>query len=537
MLLKQKSILFIFIFSITICSNSILDTFSKQSIYLSLSKNTNTNNNQEKKEVEYSFIKLEERKNNFKGNSNNYMSLFISSKYYHNLICLDPNDKSNFYTLKNTVHNHVSTFHYKISDSYTIIEDKNHYCFERLEYVDESLNLEEKNIFITKNYWYNLINSKSLKESPSPLIEEMTNVIFYDIQKEIKTYYNKFSTWNKDNSFELVFLYDPIKNKFILNKIFIYYIKNETKSTLINLKSIKYNNIIIEDKNKFYKDFDLKKTLDISNVPKNNELNFKITTNKKDSVYHNLMSISLNKDLIDTYYKKYSKKDNENLCYFIHYILTEDVYIERNEFLKRFLEFLELKGITKEKLKTIKYDLHASKFIEQELSSDLSEQAFFSFLFCANKEILSILKNNIDFTVHFRYQPSLKANSTLTHQTVVMPQPFFTILQDNISDSTSAFFNSPIYKNNIFEITDENKLFEEEIKIKKLAVFNQAEILNNNYKELIHQIPAGQMKYFWNVTIVTSITSFLGFLVILYGVIQYISDKDFSHYTGKKKNE
>ena len=537
MFFKRKSILFLFIFVITICSNSILDTFSKQSIYLSLPKNTNINNNPEKTEIEYSLLKLEERNNNFKGNINNHMSLFISSKYYHNLICLDPNDKSNFYTLKNTVHKHVSTFHYKISDSYTIIKDKNHYCFERLEYVDENLNLEEKNIFINKNYWYNLINSKSLQESPAPLIEEMTNINFSDIQKEIKSYYNKFSNWNKDNSFELVFLFDTIKNKFILQKIFIYYINNETKSNLMNLKSIKFNNIIIEHQNKFYKDFALKEKLDISNIPKNNELNLKITTNKKDSVYHNLMSISLNDNIIDNYYKKYSQKNNENLCYFIHYILTEDVYIERNEFMKRFLEFLEINGISKEKLKTIRYYLHASKFIEQELSSDLSEQAFFSFLFCANKEILSTLKNNIDFTIHFRYQPSLKANSTLTHQTVVMPQPFFYILPGNVNNSISAFFNSPIYKNNVFENLNENKLFEEEVKAKKLEIFNQVGILNNNYKELIHKIPAGQMKYFWNVTIITSITSFLGFLLIMYGVMQYISDKDLNQYVNKKKSE
>ena len=537
MFLKQKFFLFLFFFSITICSSSILNAFSKQSIFLSLPKNTNINNNLEKTEVEYSLLKLEEKSNNFKGNSNNHMSLFISSKYYHNLICLDANDKSNFYTLKNTVQKHVSTFHYKISDSYTIIEDKNNYCFERLEYVDENLNLEEKNIFITKNYWYNLINSKSLQESPAPLIEEMTNINFNGIQKEIKAHYNKFSNWNKDNSFELVFLFDSIKNKFVLNKIFIYYISNETKSTLFNLKLIKSNNILIEYQDKFYKDFTLKEILNISNVPKNNELNFKITTNKKDSIYHNLMSISLNDNIINNYYKKYSQKNNENLCYFIHYVLTEDVYIERNEFLKRFLEFLELNGITKEKLKTLKYDLHASKFIEQELSSDLSEQAFFSFLFCANKEILSTLKNNIDFTIHFRYQPSLKSNSNLTHQTVAMPQPFFYILPGDVKDSNSAFFNSPIYKNNIFDNLNDNKLFEEEVKIKKLGIFNQVEILNNNYKELIHQIPAGQMKYFWNVTITTSITSFLGFLIILFGVMEYVSDKDLIHYVNKKKTE
>ena len=113
-------------------------------------------------------MKYENSLDNFKGSLSNRMSLYISSKFYHNLICIDPNEKTNFYTLKNNILKHVSTFRYKVSDSYTIIEDKNHYCLEILEYIDEELNLDEKNIFLNKNYWFYFNKWEIIKRFPVP---------------------------------------------------------------------------------------------------------------------------------------------------------------------------------------------------------------------------------------------------------------------------------------------------------------------------------------------------------------------------------
>ena len=514
------AILYIPIFSLSISS------FSK-SLYFSIDENKNLESIKSNGKIspEYMIMKYEEKLDNYKGSLNNRMSLFINSKFYHNIICLDPNEKTNFYTLKNTVLKHVSTFHYKVSDSYTVIEDKNHYCLERLEYIDEDLNLDEKNIFLNKNYWFNLINDKPLKESPSPLIEYLTNINLFEINKQVKESYNKISKWNKDNSYELVFVYDNIKNKFLLHKIFIYFIKNKlnTNTCEINLSKENFENVVIEYKNKLYENFNFRKEIDSNDFLRNEEYKIKITTNKKDSVYHNLMSLTFDDKTLDNYYNKFNNKD---ICYLIHYVLTEDVYIERNEFMTRFKEILESHGINKEFFKQVKYDLYASKFIEQELSSDLSEQAYFSFIFCANKDILKLLKNTISFTIHFRYQPSLKANSTKTHQTVVMPQPFFYVFPGDLTYE-KVFYEEIISKNNIFygqnNIKDKLKLFEEEIKIKKLRKINQVNILNDNYKQLIHEIPGGQMKYFWNITFTTTVVSLVGFLIIFMGVMKYIS--------------
>ena len=514
------AILYIPIFSLSISS------FSK-SLYFSIDENKNLESIKSNGKIspEYMIMKYEEKLDNYKGSLNNRMSLFINSKFYHNIICLDPNEKTNFYTLKNTVLKHVSTFHYKVSDSYTVIEDKNHYCLERLEYIDEDLNLDEKNIFLNKNYWFNLINDKPLKESPSPLIEYLTNINLFEINKQVKESYNKISKWNKDNSYELVFVYDNIKNKFLLHKIFIYFIKNKlnTNTCEVNLSKENFENVVIEYKNKLYENFNFRKEIDNNDFLRNEEYKIKITTNKKDSVYHNLMSLTFDDKTLDNYYNKFNNKD---ICYLIHYVLTEDVYIERNEFMTRFKEILESHGINKELFKQVKYDLYASKFIEQELSSDLSEQAYFSFIFCANKDILKLLKNTISFTIHFRYQPSLKANSTKTHQTVVMPQPFFYVFPGDLTYE-KVFYEEIISKNNIFygqnNIKDKLKLFEEEIKVKKLRKINQVNILNDNYKQLIHEIPGGQMKYFWNITFTTTVVSLVGFLIIFMGVMKYIS--------------
>ena len=90
-----------------------------------------------------------------------------------------------------------------------------------------------------------------------------------------------------------------------------------------------------------------------------------------------------------------------------------------------------------------------------------------------------------------------------------------------------------IYTNNIIKEgknnNDKLKIFEEEIKNKKIKLINQVKILNDNYQELIHQIPVGQKKYFLLVTFVTVVTSFCGFFIIFMGVMKYISAPEGYH--------
>ena len=535
----KKFFLGLLIFNLYICIITCfsLDDFSK-SIYASINETQNIKSISKKSviETEYLILKYENPLNNHEISYNNKISLYLNSKFYHNIISLDTKNKMDFYTLKNNFLSATTSLHSKIIDPYTIIEDENHFILERLEYIDENLNLEDKKNNLAQNYWYNLINEKPLNTSNAPLLEELLNIKLNEVQNAIKESYNKIGKWNRDNSYELVFVCDKKKNKFLLHKIFIYFIKDETKSCQINLKQINFENVILEQGNKIYQNFNYKKFFTNEEYLNNTEYKIKISTNKKDSIYHNMMTLNLDNQLINKYL---NQSNNNEISFIIHYILTEDVYIERNEFIKRFEEMLYSYGINKTSIKeNIKYNLYASKFIEQELSSDLSEQAYFTFYIKTNKYILDLLNNTISFTVHFRYQPSLNSTSNKTHQKTFMPQPFFYILNSNATYDKD-FLDGIIYNNNMFKgenkTKDNLKIFEDEIKIKKRNILNQVNILNENYLDLIHEIPAGQKKYFLIVTLVTVITSVAGFCIILLGVVNYVSANE--RYDKMKKIE
>ena len=535
----KKFFLGLLIFNLYICIITCfsLDDFSK-SIYASINETQNIKSISKKSviETEYLILKYENPLNNHEISYNNKISLYLNSKFYHNIISLDTKNKMDFYTLKNNFLSATTSLHSKIIDPYTIIEDENHFILERLEYIDENLNLEDKKNNLAQNYWYNLINEKPLNTSNAPLLEELLNIKLNEVQNAIKESYNKIGKWNRDNSYELVFVCDKKKNKFLLHKIFVYFIKDETKSCQINLKQINFENVILEQGNKIYQNFNYKKFFTNEEYLNNTEYKIKISTNKKDSIYHNMMTLNLDNQLINKYL---NQSNNNEISFIIHYILTEDVYIERNEFIKRFEEMLYSYGINKTSIKeNIKYNLYASKFIEQELSSDLSEQAYFTFYIKTNKYILDLLNNTISFTVHFRYQPSLNSTSNKTHQKTFMPQPFFYILNSNATYEKD-FLDGIIYNNNMFKgenkTKDNLKIFEDEIKIKKRNILNQVNILNENYLDLIHEIPAGQKKYFLIVTLVTVITSVAGFCIILLGVVNYVSANE--RYDKMKKIE
>ena len=81
-----------------------LDSFSK-SIYASINEAQDIKSLNHKSIIntEYLILKYEQPFDNFEGSHNNQMSLYVNSKFYHNLISLDTNDKKNFYTMKNNI--------------------------------------------------------------------------------------------------------------------------------------------------------------------------------------------------------------------------------------------------------------------------------------------------------------------------------------------------------------------------------------------------------------------------------------------------
>lgn len=517
-MLKKILFLSIIIYSIQTSLN-VLSDLPKQSLFFSSSEKAKIDLNgfSFKSSYDTNMVIQKYEKENILP-SKNTMSVYVNSLYNKNLICLDIS-QDNFYTLKNKLTKHVSTFYYKNSDSYTEISDKEHYCQERLEFIGKDLNLHEKNSLLDKNYFYNLVNNKEniqRNRIQHPHLQNLTDISFEDIHLEIVKLVNSEYKWNDDWSYELFFVYNIKDDTFHLSKVFIYYYGKDSIKIKVVLNSYEEIQMLLKESNKVVKYSNKKYTIDSMNL--NDYLlnyNIKIKTNKSTSVYHNAMEIQLSEDLINNMYTKYKMNKEQKLCYLIHEVLTEDVYIEKNEFKNLLNEYLEQYGIK------IDYELHASRFIEQELSSDLSQQSYFSLYFCANYSQMKAINYNIKYSMHFRYQPSLKKESLLTHQTVVMPHPFLTIYKDSSLDSyTSNFFNTLLYRGNVLK-----GKFSDEVDIKLNTIFNEVHMLKNNYEQLKHQIPAGQMKFFWPIAVVTSVTSLIGFVIILRGITQYTISK------------
>ncbi|MCQ2816403.1 MAG: hypothetical protein MJ252_03965 [archaeon] len=500
-------------------------------------------------------IKLEPNKTMLTLNHRkNHMSLYISDYFYKHVICLDKKTHiPRHLALRMILQDKMNKMHYKNSDCYADIDSQNKLCFERMEYIDDNINLKEKNSKLHRNYIYNLVHNTDKAKMPYddyPLFSNrIINVNLYDVHTQIK---KLLGGWNKHCSYELIFICNDRNMVFELQKVFIYnHNYNPNESDLSSLKLFQgfiqnnlkdFNQIYIYNQNK-------KETIKYSNSTKKYELlskdtfgfispyfyNLKVETDKKESVYHNYMKISFPEEMIDNYYKEFKKdKDKDKLCYLIHEILNEDVYIEKNEFKTLVNEYFD-----QHKVK-INYDLYASKFIEQELSSDLSQHAYFSFYFCTEKENIKKLNYAFKFPIHFRYQPSLRAETDLTHQTVIMPQPHFGIYEYDDKKTTNEN-----YLNHFFDDYFENlnirgpnqRIFDKEIKTKLNTILNEDKFRSDNYETFKHLIPGGQMKYFNLIALVTSIVSLLGFFMIFYGLINYEGIEEIKYSYSSKKTD
>lgn len=527
--------IFFLYFSLCLCNYFV--EFSNKSIYFTSVKQLPLFNPNQLLEQNYETdMIIMKHENNKTATQSNSITLFITNLYYQSIICLDSSNLDTFFPLKNKVLKHISTFHDKNSDSYAEIFKDKYYCLEREEYIDKNINLNEKNNLLDNNFFYNLINGRDLSKSKAPLIEKITNVSFSSLHQSIKEEFSRYFKWNEDCAYELIFYYDYSKELFVLSRLFTYYLPTTPDYSAqfpLLLQSIhnsyQFNQIIINDKtqNKVTRLMKTNETIEeeiITNIIHPTNYLTKIITNKRTSVFHNTMEIKLTKEIVDIQYKKLSIKDKkEKLCYLIHEILTEDTYIEKNEFNNFVNEYLK-----------IPVELHASQFIEQELSSDLSQQAFFSLFFCATESHMESINYIIKFPIHFRYQPSVKTNSILTHQTVVMPAPNV-FIYSNTSYET-LLFNHILYSANstVYSSSKAEQLFALEIETKLNVFLSKYYLLLNNYQQLLHQIPAGQMKYFNIIAKITSLSSVIGFSLILYGLFKHIRTNSFQ---GKSKQD
>jgi hypothetical protein len=443
------------------------------------------------------------------------------------------------------------------------------------KYVNDYIKWEDDNIIIEFNFDFNNINLLNLYNN---------NIIN---NKDLTQGDNKENSSNNNNNKNENF------NKFILTKIFIYFLQtpkleletdyinkinlnyasfksfkankkseknkknsNNNNNNPINDQALNINNNrnyyisliqtyqnfenifidykILNKKIKYTKDFYGKKNpkisiKQISHKNKTSSLIKNFYTLQRESIFHNKLTCLIDLNI----YKKEILETNSNnkICILIYFHLTEDIYIEKNE-LKLHLQNTH---------KNFEQFFFFSEEIDQEISSDISKQYFISFSFCGKKDLFNseIFKNNIDvynfkieIPVHFRYQPPLYH---ISHQEVFLNLPLIDlVIQESQNfNLEKVLINRGFFKMENFSLKkfDEKK---EKIKFKDILRFyfskeinerlkwlNEINLIFENLDEIRHFIPVAQMQDFYFVMFGTFISAFIGFFIVLFGVINY----------------
>jgi hypothetical protein len=483
----------------------------------------------------------------------NSMSIQISHQYYNILSCFNSEN------LKNSYDN--------IFNKFVKFTQNNLSCYKHKDYFDKKstrkldnlnmnlLNREDYTVEEIKNdYYFSKLNLK-----------KHINIDLVEYTSQIKYFFSDFIMWNEYTSFELSFVFNEESKTFVINKIFVYfsyppYLYNTLEKTgkyyfitLIKNGLKLFDNIFIYYRNiqklmKFTYNHRGEGKEKLSFVDfADTQLNYpvEVETKKYESLFHNILTLKFPLNLIDSYVKKLKLKLGNNnindICFFVYQHLTEDTYVEKNEL----MNYLEEKH--KDKIL-----FHHSEFIEQELSSDLTEQFYTSFIVCDQiSNFQNEFKYEIKYPIHFRYQPTLSKNIPTNHQNVFLPHPYIDILPKNntvtIPELNVVLFEEYFYKNNVLEkenyfvkrkkstnfkdeIYDERKMFFDEVISKYKYFINDYNLYTFNKENLQFLIPAGKQSHLTLVAIVTTIVSLVGFVIILYSLLIY------SLKSSKKKN-
>jgi len=452
---------------------------------------------------------------------------------------------------------------------------------------------ENFNLIKILNQTYYKVDSES---NYNHILDDYLNVKLFDLLINIKNYVNDIIKWENENVIvELNFIFENRNlndflsdisdevmkdkkidnlNKLSLEKIFVYFMKMpnlELSSEIIN--QINSENSISAYEESFYSNTKNNKDYYISLIQtyKNFENIFidykflnkqikytksyldtkkhKITTKslelrlnktnpmiksfstlQRESIFHNRVNFII--DLEKTKNEILTSNKNNKICFLIYQHLTEDTFIEKNEFKshinKLFYEYEKFYFFSDE--------------IDQEISSDISKQYFASFAICTSIEffrnkfydekIKENSENNIlevSFPIHFRYQPPIYYTS---HQEVFLNLPLIeiTIQEDQIYSLEKSLLNNNIlnenydikralnYKNNRKQIKDLRKIFNEEI-IQRIRLINEYKNMFNNLTKIRHFIPVGKMEHLYYVMAGTFIVTIIGFFIIVFGII------------------
>ena len=435
-------------------------------------------------------------------------------------------------------------------------------CYKKFEY----LNNDSPRFNFAKSENFNfikIINQTNVKHENEiehfHFLDDFTDIKFGDSLLKIKNYVNNIIKWVDEKILlELNFKYEKKNKRFLLSNIFVIFFKmfqlelSEVDINLINsyngknLNLNSANNNIIKDNYlsliqnnqifdnifidykflnkqiKFSKNYlnSNKNKISIKNFFKNNTIIKSFSTLQSESIFHNKIKL-----IIDIKkYKDLILKTNMNnlICFIFYHHITEDNYIEKNEF----------RGYLDKFYPEYEKNYFFSDDIDQEISSDISKQYFVSFSLCNKKDFFKNINNEIEivYPIHFRYQPPLRY---ISHQETFLTLP----LVDLIIQESQTFIIEKIILENYFSINidyknyyvksnskrnknvlyDERKIFKDEI-TQKLNIINNYKLFLNNINLIRHFIPVGQLNHFIIVLIGTFTVTLLGFFIILYGI-------------------
>jgi len=378
---------------------------------------------------------------------------------------------------------------------------------------ENASNIENFNKFVLNNIFVYFMQMPKLELTPE-LITLINN------NNQISAYEDKLKQFNKNNIdkdhyISLIRTHDRFENIFIdykyLNKQ-IKFSKNflDSKKSKINTKDLN------DEKNK------------------TNPLIKSFSTLQRESIFHNRLNFKLNLDKNEK--EIINSNKNNKICLLIYQHLTEDTYIEKNEFK------LHLNKIF------IEYETQYffSDEIDQEISSDISKQYFASFAICSSIEFFrnkffedKILYKSekkqlnkeleISFPIHFRYQPPIY---NTYHQEVFLNLPLIEVIiqEDQFFSIEKSLINNRIfeekinlkkalnYKSNRKQIKDYRKIFTDEIR-NRLTLINDYKLIFDNLTKIRHFIPAGKMEHLYLVISMTFIVTLIGFCIIVFGII------------------
>jgi hypothetical protein len=472
----------------------------------------------------------------------NTLSVIVSKFHYEINICLEREITSRGFDNRN-----LNLFFTRIEKT----SESNLICFKRIDYFNDSFTREKFNARI------NTLNHNDENDVANDVLDisELINIDFTKYSELIISYASKYIAWNDYSFYELVFIYDEQKHNFNFTKLFYYFSKEKEIQTeksntneqfyyisLINKGKDNFDHIFINYKNsrkilkysKNYKNTNEEKLSmsDFSTSTYTFKINIK--TKSSDSIYHN----QINLKFPDLLFEKKNQNGAE-LCLFLYQHLTEDTYIEKNEFLQHLSK--------RHLIEAGKFEIIYSPFIDQELSSDLSQQYYLSLLLCDSYINFKHLNFEFSYPIHFRYQPAIPGKKT--HQEVLMPYPYSRVFSRNSTDiynnHTKALYEDYLSSYNILDKDsyyvrvkreknkqmqnsafidqfNERAIFYDEINLKISKIINHFINLVENRNTLLHYVPAGRLAHFWFVSILTILTTAFGIMIIFYGLISYL---------------